>query len=141
MKAVAAGLADDIYLRAGHASVIGAISVKHHRRFRDFVRTERIVACARVVDIEVRIHVVGAIQRVQNRRAGDAVDACVSLAAASTGDHAWNSEHDVRDIAAIHRQFRHLRSVKTGCEVGVLGLQDRGLGANFDHFRGPLHRD
>ena len=71
VERVGAGLGGIVHLRAGLASVLAGVTVEDHRSLGNLVGAQRQVAGARVVQVEVRVHIIGAVHgdRGWNRRA------------------------------------------------------------------------
>src|SRR5258708_11002454 len=99
MKLIGAGFGGEIHLCAGLTSVLASVSVLYYRSLIDFVRPQRQVACAGVVQIQVRVHVVVAVGGKEIRRAWKSVRAEIPVAAAGADDDNWNGERDAGDVA------------------------------------------
>ena len=138
VEAVGAALADDIFLTARHASVLGAEGVQNHGHFGDLIRAEGVVAGAGVVEVVVRIHDVRAVQGELNGRAGDAVGVHVAAAALDVDAHAGHGHGEGGEVAAGHGEIGNQIGVEGAGEIRVLGLQRGDFGADFDDFFGAF---
>ena len=106
-------------LRAGELSILSAVGVGDDRRFADFVLAQRKVRRTRVVDVEVRVHVVFAVDRKQVRRGRHAVDREVAVTAGAVHDRARSRVGDVGDVTTSARQLRYFFCGKCGVLAGL----------------------
>ena len=83
MIGIGAGLGHVRDLGTRELSILSAIGIRDNCRFANFVLTQRQIRGARVVDVEIRVHVVLAVHCEQIRRSRQTVDGEVSVAARS----------------------------------------------------------
>ncbi len=71
-------------LRARKLSVLAAVGIRNDGRFGDFILPQRKVRRARVVNVEIRVHVVFAVDREQVRGSRHTVGGEVAVPAHSS---------------------------------------------------------
>ena len=139
VDSVAAALANDVFLSTGHAPILRTEGVQDNRDVRNLVRTEQVVAGTGVVQVVVRVHHVGAVQRELHGGAGDAVGVHVAAAAFDVDADARNGHRECRQIAARHGKVFNQLGGERAREVGVLGLKHCSRSRHLDGFLGAFH--
>ena len=120
-------------LGAGELSILSAVGVGDNRSFGDFVLPQRKVRRTRVVDVEVRVHVVFTVDSEQVRRGRHAVGGEVSVTAGSVDNDARRGIGDVGDVATGARELRHFFLSKCSV-VARLRVNKRRRSGNFHGF-------
>ena len=123
MECVGAGLGHVVDLRAGLAAILAGVTVDDHGRFRNLICAQRQIAGAGVVQVEVRVHVVGAVDREQVRNARQAERREVAVSAAGADRDAGSRERIGCHVIAGRGQIFKLERVVGGRQVGVFVLQ------------------
>ena len=104
---VGAGLGHIRDLGTGKLTVLSTVWIRDDRRFTDFVLAQSEVRGTGVVDVEVRVHVVLAVDREQVRSGRQSVNRKVAVSSGSIDDSTRSRVRDVGDITTGARQLRH----------------------------------
>ena len=141
MESIGAALGGVVHLRAGLTSVTAGVAVAHHGGFLQFVRAQQQVGGAGVVQVEIGVHLVVAVdgEQVRSRRQSESGEVSVAAAGRGIGRNARRGLGHVGHVVAGIRHQLDLLGVVRGGDVAILRLHDGRLSGDFHRLRTPRH--
>jgi hypothetical protein len=116
-------------LGAGQLAILAGVCIGDDRGFLNLVGADSEVGRTGVIDVEVRIHVILAVDREQVRGRRQAIHGEVPIATGVVHLGARRCLGDVSNVAAGIGQQRYLLLRKTGTDAGAGGCPSSKPGA------------
>lgn len=139
MECVGSGLGHVGDLGAGQLAILAGVCVGDDRGFLNLVGADGQVGRTGVIDVEIRIHVVLAVDREQVRGRRQAIHGEVSVATGVVHLGARRCLGDVGNVAAGIGQQRYLLLRIASTDAGAAGVYNRRGTRYFDSGRRSRH--